>query len=95
MHEFFMTMQQKTVSHAATDTKQLYFYLNMWTKIKVLLKQKKHHSLSAMSLSDKGKAKIIQENWFVSHSSPFASLKGRVASFRQQGAGVCCLSGGS
>jgi len=49
------------VSHAGTGTKQLNFYLNMWTKIRVLLKQKKHHSLSAVSLSDKAKAKLLQQ----------------------------------
>lgn len=90
-----MTLQQEIVSHAGTATKQLYFYLNMWTKIKVPLKQKKHHSLSAVSLSDKGKAKLLhQENLFACHSNPSASLKGQVASFRQQGAGMCHLSEG-
>lgn len=80
MNEFFMTLQQEIVSHADTDTK-------------VLLKQKKHHLLSAMFLSDTGKAKLLQqENWCACHSNPSASLKGQVASFSQQGAGMCHLS---
>lgn len=95
MHEFFMTLQQEIVSHAGTDAKQLYFYLNMWTKIKGPLKQKKKHSLSAVPLSGKGKAKLLQqENGFVHYSNPSASIKGQTASCRQQSAVICHLSEG-
>jgi len=61
----------------------------MWTNIKVLLRQKKHHSLSVVSPNDKVKAKRIQqENWFVCDFKPSASLNGQVASFRWHSANM-------
>lgn len=87
-----MALQQVIVSHAGTYTKQFYFCLTTWTQIKVFLKQKNHHSLFAASLSDMGKAKLLQqEKWFACHSNPSASLKGQATSFRHQSAGMVLL----